>query len=333
MARKKAKATKKGSEIDEAALVDIYTNKTYSAPEPQELETVREVEEDEAADTSSTKELNDGRRVPRRAARAAADSFAAKKVRRLDFAPYHVVNRDRERKRHQKVVKIAKQKGSKPYKWQGISPELEEHLIKLIEEDNQEEFDNDEKIINDAIDAHLESRKSNEGKPNIKTPSSTAKRVNSKRRKRSLLPKPIVEEDLFQFETTPEKRPKPQEERRDSFESALLEADLMFGPIFDENKHEQTAQQSEEPPKVFLKVRRSSRFFRSATDVPDEPPSGSFFTQVQIEPKKYRRKSRRSNFVLYKPSTSDTDEPRLTVAAAAADTDLRSPLSPIENII
>ena len=247
----------------------------------------------------------------------------------------------------------------------------------------EEDTDDDDNIINRAIDKVLMKGKAaaavgaaaNDPLPPLTTgsaPSLTAsasKRVNTKRRRSSA----VFVRPSFQFPEFDEDdelmtaggstaadiycataSEDESNSRRASFELAIQEADLMFGPIDDGSRPEETAAETTVPElpkleetKVYQKVRRSSRFFRaggggggpSLSCSGSEEPSGSVFTEVAVLPKKDRRKSRRTFLAISahpegqenagKGSNSGGGTGELTPDQPPK----RSPLSPIDNLL
>lgn len=388
MARsKKAKPTKHCEEDEEKKLVEIYTNKNFEAPAVKSLE---RIDEESTSQGEGTPEASTGKAIsqprPRRAAAAAAkSSLAPKEVRKLEFVPYHVSDKERDKRRRQRAVTMSKSKGKKPVKWQGITEEQEDQLAKLIADgiSEEEDTDDDDNIINRAIDKVLMKGKAaaavgaaaNDPLPPLTTgsaPSVTAsasKRVNTKRRRSSaVFVRPSFQFPEFDEEpelmtaggsggvTAADCATAAEEEsnsRRTSFELAIQEADLMFGPIDDGSRPEETGETTEpklpklEDTKVYQRVRRSSRFFRasggggpSLSCSGSEEPSGSVFTEVAILPKKDRRKSRRTFLAISahpdgqenagKGSNSEGGAKGLT---NPNQPQIRSPLSPIDNLL
>ena len=250
----------------------------------------------------------------------------------------------------------------------------------------EEDTDDDDNIINRAIDKVLMKGKAaaavgasaNDPLPPLTTgsgPSVTAsasKRVNTKRRRSSaVFVRPSFQFPEFDEEpelmtaggsggvtaadcaTASEEAEEESNSRRTSFELAIQEADLMFGPIDDGSRPEETAETEPELPKledtkVYQRVRRSSRFFRagggggggpSLSCSGSEEPSGSVFTEVAVLPKKDRRKSRRTFLAISahpegqenagKGSNSEGGAKGLT---NPNQPQIRSPLSPIDNL-
>jgi len=408
---KKAKAP----EEDEDKLTEIYTNKNFSAPAVKPLETISEVDsggnacqDEPPTNQNEQAELPPPQRSRRAAAAAARASMAPKEVRKLDFVPYHVADKERDKRRRQRAIKMTKSQGKKPLKFKGISEQQEDKLIRLIaDKDDEEDLDTEDEdtaAINRAIDkalmkskAEVSKKKKTENKESLAPANVTAsasKRINTKRRRSSATFQPQSTE-LFNFPdfseedednwrlsadiagpsnavdqtTTHSSDPDPtltsaagptdsttyagagqanfsddamltnpvqtipgDDSRRASFESAIRGADLMCGPIDDgtdvakpdvdleQGLKETAPHEVATNTKVFQKVRRSSRFFRSAasTSVHSDttssevasneasPVVGSIFTQVQVVPRTDRRKSRRTNFVVYQQK----EEPR-----------------------
>jgi len=213
----------KSPEEEQELLEDLYTNRNFSAPAAKALETITEAEHS-ADDSSPTKALQPAApdvekegttrtRKPRGAASRARASMAPKEVRRLDFVPYNVADKERDRRRVQRAAKVAKSKGKKPVKFQGLSGEQEDKLQKILyekREEEEEELSGDEeetRAINRAIDkvliraatsaAESTRRAAAEAAASTKTSSvkgplqpnptssSATKRVNMKRRRSS----------------------------------------------------------------------------------------------------------------------------------------------------
>ena len=127
----------------------------------------------------------------------------------------------------------------------------------------------------------------------------------------------------------------------------------MFGPIDDGSRLPEQAPVEEQPPKledtkVYQRVRRSSRFFRAgggarlSASSECEESVGSVFTQVAVEAKKDRRKSRRTNFVVFQqpPAAAEPDQENSGRSSGGSGKSVlphdppqhRPPLSPIENL-
>jgi len=211
----------KSPEEEQELLEDLYTNRNFSAPAAKALETITEADHS-ADDSSPTKALQPAApdeeegttrtRKPRGAASRARASMAPKEVRRLDFVPYHVADKERDRRRVQRAAKVAKSKGKKPVKFQGLSGEQEDKLQRILYEkrEDEEEVSEDEEetqVINRAIDkvliraatsaAESSRRATAEAAASTKTSSvkgplqpnptssSATKRVNTKRRRSS----------------------------------------------------------------------------------------------------------------------------------------------------
>jgi len=207
---KKAKA----SEEDDETLAKIYTNKNFSAPSVKPLETISEVDSAAAGsqdepDKSSNPTKNEEKQPPRsrRAAAAAARaSMAPKEVRRLDFVPYFVADKDRDKRRRQRAVNMSKSQGKKPVKFGVISEAQEDKLTRLIaNKEDEEEEEEDTAAINRAIDKALmksnvspsKKKKTTTTKPPpANVTASAAKRINTKRRRSSASTHP---KQLFNF--------------------------------------------------------------------------------------------------------------------------------------
>ena len=319
MAKNKGQSKKRGEESQET-LESIYLNKDYRVPPEEPLETIQE----EAENHDPNEEPDNGR--PKR---RAAKSYATREVRKLNFVPYFVSDKARDKKRHQKVVE--KTKNGKPYKWKGLTEEQEEKLITLLEEQSIEDDDIlveddleninerlldttdstmcDEEAIKSAINTVLSAKRrqvpstpqtSERQPPRSASISKSKKNKVPSRRRRSSTARNLEDELSFSEFETPAKIPKTiREEDNIEFTRQVNEADSMLGPLdLGEDRQVKPLEDDAWPKTVVQKVRRSSRFFRS-----NDRREGSVFTEVEMVEKKDRRKSRRSNFV--KPVPQD----------------------------
>ena len=92
--------------------MEIYTNKNFEAPAVKSLEMIAE---ESTSQGEGTPEASTGKAIsqprPRRAAAAAAkSSLAPKEVRKLEFVPYHVSDKERDKRRRQRAVTMSKSK-------------------------------------------------------------------------------------------------------------------------------------------------------------------------------------------------------------------------------
>ena len=89
--------------------MEIYTNKNFEAPAVKSLDTIGEESTSQGEGTPTGKAISQPR--PRRAAKESAiSSIAPKEVRKLEFVPYHVADKERDKRRRQRAVAMSKSK-------------------------------------------------------------------------------------------------------------------------------------------------------------------------------------------------------------------------------
>ena len=93
--------------------MEIYTNKNFEAPAVKSLETIGEesTSQGEGTPEASTGKTTISQPRPRRAAKESAiSSIAPKEVRKLEFVPYNVADKERDKRRRQRAVAMSKSK-------------------------------------------------------------------------------------------------------------------------------------------------------------------------------------------------------------------------------